>query len=250
MPLGALPDDAPLHDVHSGKQVGSAVPTVVVSLPLGHPGSEGKDRLGSVEGLDLGPFVNAEHESVLREIEAEADHVPQLLLKVAIGAPLVEFESVGLQSSGLPDARHGVGTNPLPGRHQADRSLGRVVRLGVEGIVDDRPDLRVRQRSRPPGSGSVLLDAGEKKASESAPPESIGVAPGVQLRRDLFVRESVGSAEDDLGPEHDAKGGGPTSSPGLELTTLFGGERDRWSDPHRGRKGSPAFSSPIHQAGH
>jgi hypothetical protein len=154
MPLGALPDDSPLHDVHSGKQVGAAVPTVVVGLSLGHPGSEEKYRLGPVEALDLSLLVNAEHEGVLGGIEVEADHDPQLLLKVAIVAPLVVFESVGLQSSGLPDARHGVGTNPVLGRHQADRPLGRVVRLGVEGIVDDRPDLRVRQRGRPPGRGS------------------------------------------------------------------------------------------------
>ena len=82
--------------------------------------------------------------------------------------------------------------------------MGRVVGLGVEGIVDDRPDLRVRKRCRTPGSGSVLPDAGETKASESAPPESTGVALGVQLGRDLLVLESVGGAEDDLGPEHDA----------------------------------------------
>ena len=115
----------------------------------------------------------------------------------------------------------------------------------MEGIVDDRPDLRVRKRGRTPGSGSVLLDAGEAKAPESAPPESTGVTLGVQLGHDLFVLESVGGAEDDPGPEHDAKGGGPISSPGLEPTTLFGGERDRWSDPHRGRKGSPATDYPF-----
>ena len=157
---------------------------------------------------------------------------------------------MGLQSSGLPDARHGVGTNPVLGRHQADRRLGRVVGLGVEGIVDDRPDHRVRKRGRTPGSGSVLLDAGEAKAPELAPPESTGVALSVQLGPDLFVLESVGGGEDDLGSEHDPKGGGPASSPGLELTALFGCERDRRGYLPKGRKGSPVTSSSIHRTRH
>ncbi len=108
MPLVALPEDPPLDHLQRSDQVRGTVASIVVGLALGNARSEGKDRRGSVERLDLGPLVHAQHERMLGRIEVEGHDVPKFLLEVAVGAELVVGAPMGLEATDPPDPRDGV----------------------------------------------------------------------------------------------------------------------------------------------
>src|SRR5271154_7212433 len=103
MPLVALPHDLPAEDIEGGKQISGPVPPIVVGRTFGDSLAQREDRLGSIQRLDLGLLMHAEHQGVLGRIEVESDDVPKLFFEVLIGAELVVLQSVGLEPTGSPD---------------------------------------------------------------------------------------------------------------------------------------------------
>src|SRR4029453_18891928 len=69
---------------------------LVTAVVMGHrPGParlERQRRLGAIERLALGVFVEAEHRRPLRRIGVQADDVDQLVLEVRIGGQLERVE--------------------------------------------------------------------------------------------------------------------------------------------------------------
>ena len=69
-------------DIQRGKQSRGAVADVILSTALDVPQPHGQHRLGAVQGgLNLGLFIDAEHQSVIRWVQAEADDVRTLSIK-------------------------------------------------------------------------------------------------------------------------------------------------------------------------
>lgn len=56
-----LADHRAIGDVERGEQAGDVVAVVVVGAPFGHPRHHRQDRLGPVQGLDLGFLIDAQH---------------------------------------------------------------------------------------------------------------------------------------------------------------------------------------------
>ena len=73
-----------IRHVHGGERVGGAVALVVVSH--GGPSSllHRKRRLGPIQRLSLGFFVETEHHGALRWVHVETYHVGQLLFEVRV----------------------------------------------------------------------------------------------------------------------------------------------------------------------
>lgn len=67
--------------VQSSRQGGGAVADVVVGDALHVAQTHGQQRLGPVQGLDLGLLVNVEHHRHVGLIEVKADDVAHLLDK-------------------------------------------------------------------------------------------------------------------------------------------------------------------------
>src|SRR6202008_4093947 len=93
-------------DVQGGKQSGGAVADVIMSNTLDVPQAHRQHRWGTVQGLNLALFIDAEHQSVIRRVQVEADDVTHLLDKERIGGELKTAGSVGLHAKGLKDAVH------------------------------------------------------------------------------------------------------------------------------------------------
>ena len=74
--------------IEGRKQVNVPVASVVVRASLGEAGSEGQNGLSAVERLDLGLLVHREHDSALRRVQVEADHVVDLLDVVLVPTDL------------------------------------------------------------------------------------------------------------------------------------------------------------------
>ena len=65
----AAPEHLAAGDLERGKQAGGAVSLVVVRHPCGQPRPQRQQRLRSVEGLDLGLLVYAQHQRPLRRVQ-------------------------------------------------------------------------------------------------------------------------------------------------------------------------------------
>jgi hypothetical protein len=60
--------------------------------------------LGTFEGLALPLFITPEHPGLIGRIEVEADHFPELFLKLKVLGELEITHPVGLQLMGRPES--------------------------------------------------------------------------------------------------------------------------------------------------
>lgn len=78
----------PGEDIQRGKQRGSAVAPVIMSLLQRMLRSQRLHRLRAREGLDLGLLTNAHHHRVLRWGQVQAHHVAQFRFQLRVGGEL------------------------------------------------------------------------------------------------------------------------------------------------------------------
>ena len=65
--------------VQCGKQRHRAVAQIIVGAPFRLSGTHGQQRAGTVQSLDLGLFVHAQHQRSVRRIQVKAHDVAHLL---------------------------------------------------------------------------------------------------------------------------------------------------------------------------
>jgi len=75
--------------IQGGEERGGPVPFIVMGHRAAPPLFQGKPGLGPIQGLNLTLLVGTEHQSLVRRIEVEPDHIRQLLDKLRVSA---EFE--------------------------------------------------------------------------------------------------------------------------------------------------------------
>ena len=74
----AFADDRARFHVQRGEQCGRAMALVIVGHGRGAALLERQARLGPVERLDLGLFIDAEHDRAIRRVEVEPDDIGDL----------------------------------------------------------------------------------------------------------------------------------------------------------------------------
>lgn len=94
-------------DLQRREQPGRAVAAVVMGAPLGPAGLHREHLLGSVQRLNLGLFIDAEHDRVLRRDQIEPDHVGDLGHQFGIGGELERLHSPRLHPVLAPSFGHG-----------------------------------------------------------------------------------------------------------------------------------------------
>jgi len=82
--LLALAEDFPGVHVKRGEQIGGAMPHVIVRLLRRLSKVDGQGRLSSVQCLDLGLLVDAEHDGATRRVQVQTDYVGDFLGELGI----------------------------------------------------------------------------------------------------------------------------------------------------------------------
>ena len=183
----ALADHAAVEHVQRREQGRRAMSDVVVRHGAGPALLDRQSRLRPVERLDLGFFVDREHEAVRRRIEIEADHVAQLGRERRVGGQLEAPYSVRLEAVRRPDALHRAQRYAARRRHRpagpVRRRAGRIAERQRDHPIDHG-----RRQGRQPGlAGLVAQQAGHAFAHEPllpAPHAGLGhLGPAHGLRR-------------------------------------------------------------------
>ena len=105
-PRVAVGEDLTSAGVQRGEQIRGAVPAVAVGAFLGKAEVERQQRLGPIEGLDLGFLIDRQHDRAAGRVQVQADRVGDLLGDRRI---LLQFERAlprGLQPVVPPQPRH------------------------------------------------------------------------------------------------------------------------------------------------
>ncbi|WP_432991203.1 hypothetical protein [Dactylosporangium sp. CA-233914] len=71
-------DDLTGDNVQGSEQIRDAVPAVVVGALFGDPEIHGQQRLGAVQSLHLGRFVDREHDRAAGRVEVQPDDAGDL----------------------------------------------------------------------------------------------------------------------------------------------------------------------------
>ena len=93
----ALRDDVPVEDVERRKERGGAVAVVIVGYPFDITQSHRQDRLGALQRLDLGFFIHAQDQRLVRRIEVQPDHIADFLHEEGVGGKLETLATMRLQ---------------------------------------------------------------------------------------------------------------------------------------------------------
>ncbi len=95
--------------------------------------AQGQVRLGPFQRLALALLVAAKHQRLVRRIEIEADHVPELGLEVRVAGQFESADQMGLDLIRRPNPLHACRRDPDLPRHRANaptrpiwRRLGRL----------------------------------------------------------------------------------------------------------------------------
>lgn len=118
----AVANDKPGGNIECREQGRCAVTLVVVR----HGGCAA--RLRAVERLDLAPFINAQHQSLVRRVHVEPDDIDGLLLELRIVGDLEGLDEVRLDPGLAPDPLNARVADAHLFRHRLHRPVRRIRR--------------------------------------------------------------------------------------------------------------------------
>src|SRR6201997_5927372 len=96
MPRLAGRDPPPLQNVERGEQCGRSVTLVIVRLSRWQAGSQRKNGLRALQGLNLAFLIYAEDDRLIRWVPIEPHNVPHFPSKFRIVTELEGLHSMGL----------------------------------------------------------------------------------------------------------------------------------------------------------
>jgi len=129
-----------------------AVPVVLEAVTFGASGRERQDRIETIQGLNGGLRIDAEHGCVLRRTQIEAEDVRGFGFELGIVAGHVAFEAVGFQARFLATEGDEVGLSRFL---KAVEAAGHTVNLHqvVKRVKEQKgPSLAPTERARTLGT--------------------------------------------------------------------------------------------------
>ncbi len=194
-----LPITVPSKHIERGKQRRGPVPDVVVGLPGGNPRSQRQNRLGSIQGLNLALFIDAQDQGLVRWMQIQPHHVPQFVHEIGIPAQLEGLGSMGLQAVGPPDAPHRGFAHALgPGQSAAAPVRG-LPRRGVQRGVHDGLHLSSSDALATPGPRSVAQQSHDAGLRVALTPQQNRRAGDAQLLGQTIIGNPLRRSQNDPG---------------------------------------------------
>jgi len=229
----ALADHSPARHLEGGIQTRDSCASVVVSLASREPRADRQQRLSPLQGLDLRLLIEAQHDSVGRRIEVQADDIVDSLFRLRVGDELEGLETVRLEVVSLPDTvNRGVG-DPRATSNLTRRPLAQAA-LGLS--KGDRNDLSAlaRGNDRRPTLAGTLEDAGDTLLGDPATDAAHLDRRVSAAASDFGPGHAVGHEQDGPGAAAQASGGGGRPHEFLEITPFLFGERELSRFPGHG----------------
>lgn len=155
-------EDLSVEVIQGGEQRDRAMADVVVGPSADMADAQRQVRLGPFQRLALALLVAAEHQRLVRRVEIEADHVPELGLEVRVARQFERAGQMGLDLVCCPNPLHACRRDPHLPRHRANTPTG-PIRRRLRRLDDQLFPFRFRDR-RLRAAASRLLKTRQPKA--------------------------------------------------------------------------------------
>ena len=223
MPAVQFSNHSSAGHIESSEERGGAVAAVIMGAQLRRSGAHRKDRLGSVQSLDLSLLVSAKHKRSLRRIEVQTDDVAHLLNELGVVGELEGVDPVRLELERLPDPPNGGRAQPARLGHGARTPMGGVARGRLQSLGDHRLDGIVGDAARC-SRARFVEQAADALFEESRPPLADRVVRDSQLLDDGRVGHSGGAIENDLGAHRQRPRSLRSGGPALQSHEILGAD--------------------------
>ena len=174
---------------------------VLEPVAFGTSRRERQDGIETIQGLDSGLLIDAEHGRMLGRVQIEAEDVGSFGFEFGTVTGHVAFETVRLQARFLPNAMHGVFADARGGSQFAATPVcGPVVRFSPGG----RQDASTQSRSQHTGllAGMIGVQSLESALPEALLPANDPRRGGLKLLLDRVEGRAFCQHEDQLGAKH------------------------------------------------
>ena len=209
--------------VQGGEQGGDAMAQVIVGPTLRQPGHHRQHRRGAIQGLDLGFFIHAEHQRLLRRVQIESDHIADFVDELRIIADLEGVDQVRFEPERLPDPAHrGLRQSGLFG-HRRPRPVGGIRRRALQRGHQHRLDLLIADRAWPTRAG-IVTQTVEAILEEALTPFTHRLRPHPHLGSHFLVGFTCRTTQHDPRPLRQRLRGLRPPRPPLQRLTLVVGQ--------------------------
>jgi len=177
------------------------VSVVLEAVAFGASGREWQDGIETIQGLNGGFLIDAEHGRVLRWVQIEAEDVGRFGFELGIVAGHVAFEAVRLQARFLPNPMHGVFADaPHGGQFAATPVRGPVAGFFPRG----GQDTGAQSGSQHTGflAGMIGVQPFESVLPEALLPANDRRRSGRQPLLDRVERRAFSQHQNQLGAKH------------------------------------------------
>ena len=177
------------------------MPVVLEAVAFGASRRERQDGIETIQGLNGGLLIDAEHGRVLRRVQIEAEDVGGFAFELGIVAGHVAFETVRLQARFLPNAMHGVFADAQHGGQFAATPVrGPVAGFSPRG----RQDAGAQSGSQHTGllAGMIGVQSLESVLPEALLPANDGGRRGLELSLDRVEGRAFRQHQNQLGAKH------------------------------------------------
>src|SRR6516165_7819439 len=174
------------------------MPNVVMRARLDVADPERQARLGPLQRLALRLLIAAQHQRFVRRVEIEADHIPELGLKLFVVGQFEGPRQVRLDVVGRPQTLHARLRNAGRARHRSAAPTPQGGRRRHR-LVQHHAHRRRRQR-RFAAAPRRVVQSGKTLRQKALTPVVHRRPRHAEAGRDLPLRHALGPQQDDLGP--------------------------------------------------
>ena len=200
-----------------------SVPIVLEAVALNSPWRQRQNGIEPIQSLNGGLFIDAEHGSMLGRIQIKADDVGRLGLEIGVVAGHVPLKPVGLQTSLLPNAMHGILAHSQSRRQLTATPVRRAI-LGRLAGRSQNPRPQPGSEHRRLLSGVSCVQSVQSMRQKALLPAADRWSCRSQPLLDRAVRGALGQHQNQPGAEDIAGRQGPGLSDTAELKLLFFGK--------------------------
>ena len=211
--------------VQGGEEGRGAVTDVIVGDALHIAQAHRQDRLGPIQGLDLGLLVHAQDHRMVGRVQIEPHDLPDLFDEAGVGRELERLRPVGLHPEELEGPLDRAFRQPRRFGGAPDRPGVPFGRTGVQNGAKKRGHLVLVVD---PGAPRPLfpIESGQPLGQEPGPPQSDRGGRHPQTPGDGQIGLSVRGGQNDLGPPDQPMGRGSRPDDAVEFSAFDVGQDD------------------------
>src|SRR6266545_4889147 len=218
-----LADDGAVQHIEGGKQGCRAVSFVVMGHGAATTFFHGQPRLRSLQSLNLTLLIHAQDQGFIGRIQVQAHYIVKLFDELFISGKLEGPVSMWLQPIGVPDPLDRGRTDAMQLRHRSHTPMSRRFGSCMQSSLHYFLNLGCRDLLGPTAPRSIIDQGRRASFAEAVAPQNHRRSAGLQLKRDLPIRSSVGRRQNNLRAENNFLRTVTSTDPGLQnLPLLFG----------------------------